>query len=61
LGKEVHVALLTTVMEIIGVLAALAMLLWVSTLIETRQLGPLEGVVTTPEEEVVPLPSDAVV
>lgn len=34
-------ALVTTVFEVVGVLAAMAMLLWFSAVLEARQLGPV--------------------
>ena len=34
-------ALVTTVIEVVGVLAAMAMLLWFSAVLEARQLGPV--------------------
>ena len=36
-------ALLTTLLAVIGILAGMAALLWFSAFIETRQLGPAEG------------------
>lgn len=36
-------ALVTTISEVIGVLAAMAVLLWFSFYIESRQLGPAAG------------------
>lgn len=36
-------ALVTTVSEVIGVLVAVAVLLWFSTYIEARKLGPVAG------------------
>lgn len=36
-------ALVTTIAGVIGVLAAMALLLWFSAYIENRQLGPLSG------------------
>ena len=36
-------ALVTTVSEVIGVLVAVAVLLWFSSYIEARKLGPVAG------------------
>lgn len=36
-------ALLTTLLAVIGILAGMATLLWFSSFIENRQLGPVEG------------------
>lgn len=41
MGREVNVALVTTIFEIVGMLAAMAALLWLSALVESRQLGPV--------------------
>ena len=38
-------ALVTAVLEVLGVLAAVGLLLWFSTVIEARQLGPVSFVV----------------
>ena len=49
-------ALVTTVIEVVGVLAAMAMLLWFSAVLEARQLGP---VVHSPSGGAAPEPETA--
>ncbi len=47
-------ALVTTISEVFGVLAAVTVLLWFSAYIETRQLGPVGGQVEDPAPAPVP-------
>lgn len=53
-------ALLTTVLEVVGVIAAMAAFLWFSTMVESRQIGVAPRVIDTPDLEGAVAPDAAV-
>jgi hypothetical protein len=54
------VALVTTILGVVGVLGAIALLLWFSAVIEAKQLGPREPVPAPGDTMSVKVPAPAV-
>jgi hypothetical protein len=50
------VALVMTILGVVGVLGAMALLLWFSAMIEAKQLGPREPAPAGEPEPLVPAP-----
>lgn len=56
IGYHLLVALVTTILAVVGVLAGMALFLWFSAFIEARQLGPVMKAIEDVQPAAEPAP-----